>query len=525
MVESRVPIPLPEPDQRRAVLRWAGCLLALGAELGVYSYISREAREMMHGILRVPLLRLSFLGFLVILFAWRIGKLTLNLPARPNFGRAAFIHICSALTVGLLLDNIQYQTLRSPVMLGFGTWLLVTAWFAMTWLNCLVEPLYWRLLMRRYGILAIIIYLLVVAAESVRRTTIAQFLVDGSISLATLVLRIIGHEPTWDKATDVMGLAGFTVQVGYLCSGMEGIGLIITLMCLYLIVRREELVFPSALLLLPIAAILSWVLNGFRLAFLTMLGAFVSREIALDAFHSRAGWIAFVFLGVALLAIVESFHLFHKAKDAAHDFPSLPFLAPMAVQLFLSLAFAAFVSGLDIFYPARILLVIGAVAWFRQDYRRLSIWDCSLDIRALFLGVGVYIFWVALLPYEPQDDPRHSLPETVASLWMISRLLGSVLVVPIVEELAFRGYLLRRLQKREFWSVPMSSLTFSSVMLSSLAFGLLHQAWFAGFLAGVAYAYAGKIRGQLTDAVVAHAVTNLCIAVHVVLFSRWDLWV
>jgi len=58
----------------------------------------------------------------------------------------------------------------------------------------------------------------------------------------------------------------------------------------------------------------------------------------------------------------------------------------------------------------------------------------------------------------------------------------------------------------------------------SLAFAAVHQQWIGGFAAGVLYAYAQKRRGLLSDAIVAHAVTNALIAMQVLFAGHWSLW-
>jgi hypothetical protein len=60
--------------------------------------------------------------------------------------------------------------------------------------------------------------------------------------------------------------------------------------------------------------------------------------------------------------------------------------------------------------------------------------------------------------------------------------------------------------------------------ISSLAFAAVHQQWIGGFAAGVLYAYAQKRRGLLSDAIVAHAVTNALIAMQVLFAGHWSLW-
>ena len=97
-------------------------------------------------------------------------------------------------------------------------------------------------------------------------------------------------------------------------------------------------------------------------------------------------------------------------------------------------------------------------------------------------------------------------------------------MIPVVEELAFRGFLLRWLVSPEFERVPPRAWTWSAVLLSSLAFGAVHAHWILGTLTGLAFAMVLLRRGRLADAILAHALTNAGIAVAVLGFGRWDLW-
>jgi CAAX prenyl protease-like protein len=96
--------------------------------------------------------------------------------------------------------------------------------------------------------------------------------------------------------------------------------------------------------------------------------------------------------------------------------------------------------------------------------------------------------------------------------------------VPLAEELAFRGYLTRRLISADFQAVPDGRFTWPSFLISSLLFGALHQRRLAGTIAGMAYALAYYRRGKLIDAVAAHSVTNLCITVSVIATREWSRW-
>jgi CAAX prenyl protease-like protein len=108
--------------------------------------------------------------------------------------------------------------------------------------------------------------------------------------------------------------------------------------------------------------------------------------------------------------------------------------------------------------------------------------------------------------------------------WILFRVLGAVITVPLAEELAFRGYLLRKLIASDFGSVPFDSFTWTSFIVSSLAFGALHQSWVAGILAGTLFALAMYRRGRLADAIAAHATANVLLAVYVLTTGSWSLW-
>ena len=94
----------------------------------------------------------------------------------------------------------------------------------------------------------------------------------------------------------------------------------------------------------------------------------------------------------------------------------------------------------------------------------------------------------------------------------------------MIEELAFRGFLLRRLIDADFTSVEPDRAALPAIALSSLAFGALHQSWLAGTLTGLLFAAALLRRGRLADAVVAHATANAVLALLVLGTGRWSLW-
>ncbi|HKI38341.1 MAG TPA: exosortase E/protease, VPEID-CTERM system [Gemmataceae bacterium] len=331
-----------------------------------------------------------------------------------------------------------------------------------------------------------------------------------------------------EPAQLVLGTPTFLVSIAPECSGYEGIGLVWVFLSAYLWLNRRELRFPAALVMVPAATVLIWLANALRIAALVALGTWGSREVALGGFHSQAGWLAFNAVALGTIAFTQRmFRTTARPTDSATTSDPLPWLLPLVTLTLTLMATAALTAGFDWLYPLRVAAV-GAVVWhFRKQYQGLG-WSWSW----LAAGAGVLVFglWLAL---EPAADPGAeaqfaaslgSVPPGWAVAWLLLRVVGSVVTAPLAEELAFRGYLSRRLIAADFGAVPLGRLTWFSFLVSSLAFGLLHGRWLAGTLSGMVFALLLRRRGRLANSVLAHAVANALIAASVLGAGRWSLW-
>jgi CAAX prenyl protease-like protein len=145
------------------------------------------------------------------------------------------------------------------------------------------------------------------------------------------------------------------------------------------------------------------------------------------------------------------------------------------------------------------------------------------------VGVCVFLVWIAAaqLLLAPTSIPiklaalRMSLRDT----WIVSRVAASVLIVPIAEELAYRGFVMRRLSNRDFESVPYRSVSWLALSASAVAFGAVHGVmWLPAIAAGLAYGLILMRTESMGEAVIAHATTNALIAAAVLLWDQWQLW-
>ncbi len=100
-----------------------------------------------------------------------------------------------------------------------------------------------------------------------------------------------------------------------------------------------------------------------------------------------------------------------------------------------------------------------------------------------------------------------------------------MLIVPIAEELAFRGCIIRKLVSTDFEAVAPGHFTWLSFLGSSILFGALHTEWLAGTMAGMIFALAVyRRRGSFSDAITSHSVANGMLAAYVLATGRWFLW-
>ncbi|MBK8010269.1 MAG: exosortase E/protease, VPEID-CTERM system [Deltaproteobacteria bacterium] len=384
------------------------------------------------------------------------------------------------------------------------------------------------------------------SASAALWTPLSSATLEGSAR----VLVMLVPEVVLDPESSVLGTDRFLVEVAPECSGIEGIGLILVFLGVYLWFFRRQLRFPAVLILIPLAVVFIWVANLLRIALLVAVGHWLSPAIAVGGFHSKAGWLFFCVVALSMVGLSRRSGLFARTRPSAPATtppataaqfasgqqtsapanPTATYVVPLLALTGGSMLTGLFAGDIDFGYPVRIVFATLAIAWFwrhlKTDLRGFGSWT------SVAVGLFVFALWMVL---EPQDvdraeksaafrDALGSLDPMARGAFLGLRILGSTLIVPIVEELAFRGYLQRRLLDRDFVHVPFDRFGWVSFLGSSVAFGLLHQRWVAGILAGMLFSWAQYRRGRLQDAVTAHVVANLLIAGVAVIGGDYALW-
>ncbi len=184
-------------------------------------------------------------------------------------------------------------------------------------------------------------------------------------------------------------------------------------------------------------------------------------------------------------------------------------------------------------YGVTVLAVGGLMLFYRREYGELARQNLpTLGEAALAVAVGVVVFllWIQL------DAPWMVLGEATAGFvplnaqgtldWplIVVRWVGAALLVPVMEELFWRSFLMRWIEQPQFETVDPVRVGLRAIVLSTFVFMLAHTLWLAAIVAGLAYAWLYVRSGKLWLPVIAHAVTNGVLGVWVVLTGNWAFW-
>lgn len=212
---------------------------------------------------------------------------------------------------------------------------------------------------------------------------------------------------------------------------------------------------------------------------------------------------------------------------------SLPFGLYIAILIMESLL-PDQVPGFDLrwLYPMKAGLVALALALLWRHYTELKSYALPYRYLLLSLGVGllVCVLWIQLdADWMLIGELGNGFNPTDANgkidwMWVAFRLSGAALVVPVMEELFWRSFIQRWLQKSDFLSLPPAQIGLKALLVASALFAVEHLQWLAGLVAGLAYGWLYIRTRNLWTPIIAHAVTNGALGAYVVNTRQWSLW-
>ena len=208
--------------------------------------------------------------------------------------------------------------------------------------------------------------------------------------------------------------------------------------------------------------------------------------------------------------------------------PFVVFMAWLAVDKYIPL-------GNPLKEIVRDLVILGAIVFIARPVipRTAPFWMLST-----LVGLAVCALWIApdllipgyrdhwLFQNSVTGRLKQSIPtDELTPLMLALRTARAALLVPILEELFWRGWLARWIQDNNFTRVPLGQFTPLAFWATALLFAAEHGPyWEVGLICGIIYNLWMRHTKSLGDLVLTHAVTNLALSAYVIFREDWRFW-
>ena len=215
-------------------------------------------------------------------------------------------------------------------------------------------------------------------------------------------------------------------------------------------------------------------------------------------------------------------------------FPSWAhYVAPMALFLVLTtLEGHAPPAAYPWLYVLKAVVVTGLLLALRLPWKECQV-EGRVLLPAIVVGLLVFAQWILLdkwLPYPHLGsrvgyNPLTAIEDPVQrALFLAMRFYGLVVMVPVMEEIFWRSFLLRYVTDAEFSKLPVGTFSREAFFIVAAAFGLAHSEWLVAVIAACAYTWLLRYTRSLFACIVAHAVTNLTLGIYIVKTGDWVYW-
>ena len=186
-------------------------------------------------------------------------------------------------------------------------------------------------------------------------------------------------------------------------------------------------------------------------------------------------------------------------------------------------------------HPLQIVVCGGLLAHYWRHY------ELRPPKRILFtitIGIFAFVLWVSPLAYlveniihraarTPGFDPAFFGADGWAYFLNVGcRFVRLVVIVPLVEEIFWRGFLLRWLIRDEFTTIPFGSYERMSFIIVTVLFMVEHAPadYPAALLTGALFNFVAIRTRSLSSCVLVHAVTNLLLGLYILHTGQTGFW-
>lgn len=181
-----------------------------------------------------------------------------------------------------------------------------------------------------------------------------------------------------------------------------------------------------------------------------------------------------------------------------------------------------------------VMAVVCLICWPREIALRPS-----YPLGTVAVGAAVFALWIApdilipgyrnsllfsnvLLGHAHSSLSSTALHEPWVLFWRTAR---AVLIVPVIEELFWRGWLMRWLINPDFQRVPLGAYSSFSFWITAVLFASEHGPyWDVGLLTGIIYNLWMIRSKSISSCILMHAVTNAALSAYVIAAAQWQYW-
>lgn len=176
----------------------------------------------------------------------------------------------------------------------------------------------------------------------------------------------------------------------------------------------------------------------------------------------------------------------------------------------------------SILYFSRHVLPRSAPRWMASVALGLAVCAMWVAPELIFPGWRTHFLFQNLIVGQLKTSIP---PSELTPLMLVLRTARAALLVPVLEELFWRGWLPRWLQDTNFSRIPLGQYTPFAFWATAVLFALEHGSyWEVGLLCGIIYNWWMKRTRSLGDLILVHAVTNLALSIYVLATGRWTFW-
>ena len=211
----------------------------------------------------------------------------------------------------------------------------------------------------------------------------------------------------------------------------------------------------------------------------------------------------------------------------------VPYVVPFIVFMVLTEAGRYFPAHAHLLYIVK-TITVGGLLWFwhrsyASDFKlKMSHGGLMTAVAAGFIVLAIWILPDKLFPQHGIDNVFNpfsfNIPQFAVYAVIAVRLFGAAIVVPVMEELFWRSFLLRYLVNPAFKKVSLGTFSWFSFIAVVILFGVEHHRLIQGMIAGIIYTALVIYQKNLAGCVLAHGVTNLGLGVYVISTQSWEFW-